>query len=75
MYLRDQFFVINANSNDWNSLNDTTQDKKERSHIDTLLIYALWYEFSNDFEAQSEFGKKMSQKTGPMEPFFSKNML
>ena len=25
--------------------------------IDTLLIYTFWYEFSNDFDAQSDFGK------------------
>ena len=32
-------------------------DKKERIHIDTLLIYTLWYEFSNNFDVQSDFGK------------------
>ena len=32
-------------------------DKKETSYIDTLLIYTLWYEFSSDFDAQSNFGK------------------
>ena len=31
--------------------------KKGRSYIDTLLIYTLWYESSNDFDAQSDFGK------------------
>ena len=52
--------------------------EKVRRYIKNWPIYTLYsskYEFSNDFEAQSEFGKKMSQKTGPMEPFFSKNML
>ena len=29
-------------------LND--RDKKGRFCIDTLLIYTLWYEFSNDFD-------------------------
>ena len=33
-------------------------DKKETSYIDTWLIYTLWYEFSNDIDAQSDFGKK-----------------
>ena len=27
--------------------------------IDTLLIYTLWYEFSNDFDARSNFSKKI----------------
>ena len=57
MYLTYQLFLIKANSNDFIGLNDTIQIKKERSHTDTLLIYTLWYELSNDFEAQSEFGK------------------
>ena len=30
---------------------------KKPSYIDTLLIYTLWYEFSNDFETQSNFRK------------------
>ena len=32
-------------------------EKKETSYIDTLFIYTLWYEFSNDFDALSDFGK------------------
>ena len=36
-------------------LDDTKRIKK--SYIDTLLIYTLFYEFSNDFNAQSDFGK------------------
>ena len=32
-------------------------NKKEASYIDTLLIQTLWYEFSNDFDAQSDLGK------------------
>ena len=32
-------------------------DKKETSYIDALLLYTLQYEFSNDFDAQSDFGK------------------
>ena len=36
-------------------------DKKVTSYmyIDTLLSYTLWYEFSNDFDAQSDFWKKI----------------
>ena len=30
--------------------------------IDILLKYILWYEFLNDFDAQSDFDKKLSQK-------------
>ena len=35
---------------------------KETSYIDTELIYTLWYEFSNDFDAQSDFGKNFVTK-------------
>ena len=28
-----------------------------KNAIDTLLIYTLWYEFSNVFVAQSDLGK------------------
>ena len=35
------------------------KDKKETSYIDTLLIYTLWYEFSNVFVAKSDFGRKV----------------
>ena len=38
------------------------KDKKETSYIDTLLIYTLWYEFSNVFVAKSDFGKKEIHK-------------
>ena len=36
-------------------LNDTKWIKT--SCFDTLLIYTLWYEFSNDFDAQGDLGK------------------
>ena len=29
----------------------------KRMNINTSLIYTLWYEFSSDFDAQSNFGK------------------
>ena len=32
-------------------------DKKETIYIDKLFIYTLWYELSNNFGAQSYFGK------------------
>ena len=32
-------------------------DQKERIYLDNLIIYTPWYEFLNDFDAQSEFGK------------------
>ena len=35
---------------------------KETSYIDTSLIYPLWYEFSNVFVAQSDFGEKKFTK-------------
>ena len=56
------FFVIKANSNDliWPKWYETA--KKETSCVDTLLIYAIWYEFSNDFDAQSDFGKFFVKK-------------
>ena len=39
-------------------------NKKERIYIDTLIIYTLWYDFWNYFDAQSDFGKKkLSQKS------------
>ena len=31
------------------------KDKKDRNSIINLLIYTLWYEFSNDFDAHSDF--------------------
>ena len=36
--------------------------KKERSFINALFIYTLLYEFSNDFDAQSDFGKNFVTK-------------
>ena len=36
-------------------------DKKETINIDTLPIYTLWYKFSNDFDAKSDFDKKSTQ--------------
>ena len=39
--------------------------------IDALLIYTFWYDFSNVFVAQSDFGKKESQKTYSLRPFLS----
>ena len=30
---------------------------KKPFYIDNLLIYTLWYQFSNGFDAQSDFGK------------------
>ena len=39
----------------WSLWYDT--DKKERIYADTVLIYPLWYDFPNDFDAQSDFGK------------------
>ena len=35
------------------------KDKKDRTFIDTLLVYTLWYDFWNDFDAQSDFTKKL----------------
>ena len=31
--------------------------KRKNLYTDTLLIYTLWNKFSNDFDAQSDFGK------------------
>ena len=36
--------------------------EKETNYIDTLFIYTLWYEFSNNFVAQNDFGKKKIHK-------------
>ena len=63
MFKLVSFFVKNANSNDWIWPQWYHLDKKkEVTYIDTLLIYTLWYDFSNDFDAQSDFGKYFSQK-------------
>ena len=40
--------------------------------IDILLKYILWYESSNDFDAQSNFEPTfVTQKAGQVEPFLS----
>ena len=40
--------------------------------MDTLLTYTLWHEFSNDFDTQSDFGKKIVPKeAGLLETFLS----
>ena len=44
-------------------LNDAKRLNKETSYIDTLLIYTLRYQFPNDFDAQSDLGKYLSQKS------------
>ena len=31
--------------------------------VDVLLKYILWYEFFNDLDDQSDFDKKLSQKS------------
>ena len=36
--------------------------KKETIYIYTVLIYTLWYEFSNVFAIQRDFGKKKFTK-------------
>ena len=37
-------------------LNDTIRFRQnERNYIDTLLIYTLWYDFSNDYDAYTNF--------------------
>ena len=37
-------------------------NKKETSYIDNLLIYTIWYKFSNGFDAHSDFGKMFVTK-------------
>ena len=37
-------------------------DKKEIIYIDNLLTYNLWNKFSNNFDAQSDFGGKNVKK-------------
>ena len=44
-------------------LNDAKRIKKETLYIATLLIYTLWHEFSNDFDAQSDFDKICHKKS------------
>ena len=55
-------------------LDDTIRIKKKGvTYTDTLLIYTLWCEFSNDSDAQSDFGKNfVKKKAGPLKPFLSK---
>ena len=49
--------------------NETKSIKnKLRSYIDFLLIYTLWYEFSNDFDAQSDFCSGYLQKEATVIP-------
>ena len=43
--------------------------------MDTLLLYTLWYEFSNVFVAQSDFGKKNSQKSTHLDHSYLKYTL
>ena len=45
-----------------NRLYDMIRIKKKEFYIDALLIYTLWYEFSNDFDAQSDFGNNFVPK-------------
>ena len=45
-----------------NGLNDIIQIKKKGVKNDTLLMYTLWYEYSYDFDAQSDFGKNFVAK-------------
>ena len=71
---RTSFFVTKANSNDWIWPRWYNTDKKKGvTYTDTLLIYTLWCEFSNDSDAQSDFGKNfVKKKAGPLKPFLSK---
>ena len=46
-------------------------NQKEKCYIDTLLISTLWYEFSNDFDVQRDFGKKKFTKIYSLGPFVS----
>ena len=66
MYLKSGFFVTNANSNDWTG--------PQRYDIDTLLIYTLWYEFSNDCDAQSDLDTVfVTKKSTPSKHSYLKN--
>ena len=51
------------------SLYDAISIKKERIYIDTFIIYTLWYEFQNNFDAQSDFGKNVTKKAILILPF------
>ena len=56
------FFVINFLSKTlWASkLFENSYQKMQM--IDILLKYILWYEFSNDLDAKSDFDKKITKK-------------
>ena len=43
-------------------LNDTKRMKKKQVAMILYLFYTLWYEFSNDFDAQSDFDKNFVTK-------------
>ena len=57
VYLTDQLFCEKQIQMIKYGLNE-----KERTYIDALLIYTLWYEFSHDLDAQSDFGKIFVKK-------------
>ena len=50
------FFVTNANSNDWISLYDTIQIKM-KDVIIIIYSFTSWYEYSSNFNVQSEFSE------------------
>ena len=54
---RTSFSLTNANTSDWIWPQWYNADKKEWSYTDTLLIYTFWYDFLNDYDTQSDFGK------------------
>ena len=52
------------------------RDKKEIIDFHTLLIFTLWYEFSNNFETSSYFGKNfVTEKLVPWNHSYSKHAL
>ena len=55
------FFVTDTNSNDWIVSQWHNTDKKERSYIDALFMYHLWYKNLNDFNF-------VTKKADPLEP-------
>ena len=55
--------------------NGTKRIKKETGYIYILLISTLWYEFSSDFVAQSNFGKKIHKKITHLEYSYLKYAL
>ena len=46
-----------VNMEQMKNANDTKWIRKETSYIHTLLVSILWFEFSNNFDAKSDFGK------------------